>query len=63
MRKLTLPFRTLKETLTAVSETGEEDEREGERGDKALGKLVRDENKEMATFYAARSEVEMILLC
>jgi ankyrin repeat protein len=32
-------------------------EYEGERGNKALGKLVVDENKEMATFYAARSEV------
>jgi hypothetical protein len=32
-------------------------EYEGERGDKALGKLVADGNKEMATYYAVRSEV------
>ena len=32
-------------------------EYEGERGDKALGKLVVDKNEEMATFYAVRSEV------
>jgi hypothetical protein len=108
MRKLTLPFLTLQETLTldtAVSERGEDDERdhlvkaykglrspgfdewtfkgtkmggfvgvqwarkrdidlqnlkleyEGEGGDKALGKLVVDENKEMATFYFLRSGV------
>ena len=107
MRKLTLPFLTLKETLTvdtAVLERGEDDERdhlikaykglrspgfdewvfkgnrangfigvkwardkginlqnlkleyEGERdGNKALGKLIVDENEEMATFYAMRS--------
>ena len=32
-------------------------EYEGQRGDKALGKLVKDGNKEMATYYAVRSEV------
>ena len=32
-------------------------EYEGERGDKALGKLVVDENEDMAKFYAVRSEV------
>merc|ERR1711965_1165809 len=108
MRKLTLPFLTLKETLTldtAVSEKGDDKERdhlikaykglrspgfdewifkgtkeggfvgvkwarkrgidlqhlkleyEGERGDKALGKLMMDGNEEMATYYAVRSEV------
>ena len=35
-------------------------EYEGERGDNALGELVVDENKEMATYYALRSEVRDI---